>query len=172
MKEQMRIGRRTVAFVFAVIMILSMTTTVFAGSLTKNEAINKALKNAGLKRSQVRNLEAEREGKVYEIEFTKKKGNVDFDYEIRRKDGKILEKDVDYNLKRSPDGEKIGKKAARKKAAKHAGVSLSVVESGSCSYDSKDREYDIKFWSSGNKYDYDIDAMNGKVKEYGIEYKR
>ena len=168
----MKTGRRAVAFAFAVIMIMSMTATVFAGSVTKKEAVNKALKDAGLKRSQVRDLEAERDGGVYEIEFTKKKGNVDFDYEIRRKDGKILEKGVDYNRKRSPKGEKIGKDEARKKAAKHAGVSLSDVESGSCSYDSKDREYDIKFWSSGNKYDYDIDAMNGKVREYSIEYRR
>ena len=61
----MKTGRRAVAFAFAVIMIMSMTATVFAGSVTKKEAVNKALKDAGLKRSQVRDLEAERDGGVY-----------------------------------------------------------------------------------------------------------
>lgn len=172
MKDTVRYGRKILALAFAVIMVMSMTVSVFADSITKDEAINKALKNAGLKRSEVRKLEAELEKGIYEVEFTKKKGNVDHDYDIRKTDGRILEKEVDYNRKKAGAGSRIGRKRARKAAAKHSGVKYSVVKKGACKYDRGDREYDVKFRSKGRRYSYDIDAVSGKVKEYSIKYKR
>ena len=172
MKNTVKYGRKILALTFAVLMVLSMTVSVFADSVTKDEAINKALKDAGLKKSEVKKLEAELEKGIYEVEFTKKKGNVDFDYDVRKKDGKILEKEVDYNRKKAGAGSKIGKKKARKAAAEHSGVKYSVVKKGSCKYDKGDREYDVKFKSKGNKYSYEIDAVNGKVKEYSIKFKK
>lgn len=172
MKNSMRYGRMIVALAFAVIMVLSMAVSVFADSITEEEAINKALKNAGLKKSKVKKLEVELEKGIYEVEFTKKKGNVEYEYEIREEDGKILEKEVDYNRKKSKKGRKICKKKARKAAAKHSGVKYSIVKKGSCKYDKKNREYDIKFKKKGKKYSYEIDAVNRKVKEYSIKYKK
>lgn len=56
-----------------------------------------ALKNAGLKASQVRDYEASLEktssGYIYEIDFEYK--NRDYEYEINAKNGKILHKEID-----------------------------------------------------------------------------
>ncbi len=67
--------------------------------ISKDEAINKALSHAGLKKSGVTELEAELDkenGKVvYSVEF--KSGKYEYDYEINAETGKILksEKELD-----------------------------------------------------------------------------
>ena len=166
------IMRRSTAVAIMALMMISMTAAVFADSITSKEAVKIALKDAGLKKSQVKRLESEREGSKYEVEFKQKKGKKEFDYNIRRSDGKILKKSVDYNRKKSTSGDNIGKAAARKVAADHANVKVSVVESGKCRYDKSDREYEIKFKSAGNIYEYEIDSVKGKIKEYTVRYKK
>ena len=67
--------------------------------LTKDEAIAIALDHAGLKLDEVKRLKSEKDRDdgihIYEIEF--QKGNVEYEYEIRVSDGKIIswDKEID-----------------------------------------------------------------------------
>ncbi|MDR2163854.1 MAG: PepSY domain-containing protein [Clostridiales Family XIII bacterium] len=67
--------------------------------MTKKQALNIALKNAGATRSQVYDVEVEKDyewGKwIYEISFSK--GRLEYDYDIAVKGGKILHKDIEYD---------------------------------------------------------------------------
>ncbi len=167
--------RRFAAVMVLIVMTLAMTAASFAGSgISRKAAENKALKDAKVKRSQVTRLESEKDGGVYEIEFVKKSNGAEFSYEITTK-GKIREKSVDYNYKRNSSKSKIGKTAARKKAAKHSGVSYNKVKKGSCiySYDHEDREgkYELHFTSGSYRYEYDILAPTGAVMEYSKKLK-
>jgi uncharacterized membrane protein YkoI len=63
-----------------------------ATEITREQAIDIALSDAGLSRDQVRELEAEKDYErgtlVYEVEF--EHGRNDYSYEIRVSDGKVL----------------------------------------------------------------------------------
>lgn len=65
--------------------------------ITAKEAKKIALKDAGLKESQVKNLEVEKDKDdgvvIYEVEF--EKGSTEYEYKINAKTGKILEVDID-----------------------------------------------------------------------------
>ena len=65
--------------------------------ITREEAINIALKEAGLSREQVRELEAEKDRErgvlVYEVEF--EHGRKEYSYEIRVSDGKVLTRSIE-----------------------------------------------------------------------------
>lgn len=153
-------------------MSLVMSVSAFAGSrITEKEAVNKALKDAGLSRARVTRLEAEYDDGKYEIEFTKKTNKTEYDYEVSKK-GRILEKSVDRRYKKNHSHKKIGKIAARKKVAKFSGISLKVIKTGTCRYEYDDGEgtYEIKFRKGSYKYDYDVLAPTGKVIEYSKKY--
>ena len=70
--------KRTVTLAMAVLMALSMAVPAFAAGLTRKQAIKKALKDANTTRKGVYNLEAERDGGRFDIEFTKKKNNAEY----------------------------------------------------------------------------------------------
>jgi len=165
--------RRTSVIALAVILMIAMTASAFAGSLTKKEAVNKALKDAGTSKSKVYALQSERDGNKYEIEFIKKKNNAEYDYEISV-GGRILEKNVDYVYRHNSSRSKIGKNAARKKVSKFSGIKLSIVSNGSCRYEYDDGEgiYEVKFRKGHYKYDYDVLAPTGKIIEYSRDYVR
>ena len=61
-------------------------------------------------------------------------------------------------------GRKISKNKAESIAAHHAGFKKSKVKFIKAEYDNKDNEYDIEFVKGNYKYDYDINAGNGKIK--------
>jgi uncharacterized membrane protein YkoI len=60
---------------------------------------------------------------------------------------------------------KIGKKVAVKIALEHAGVKREDTRDLSCELDREDGVlvYDIEFEAGNMEYDYEIDAMSGKV---------
>lgn len=158
------------------IVTMAMTVTSFAAAnITRKEAINIALKDAGTTRAKVYGLEAEKEHGKFEIEFTKKSNKTVFEYEISKK-GRVLEKSVDIKYKKDHSKEKVGKEAARKAVAKHAGVSYKTVKKGTCKYeyDDDDREgtYEVKFRNGSYKYDYEVLAPTGKIIEYSKKYRK
>ena len=65
--------------------------------ITRKEAINIALSEAGLTREQVRDLEVEKDYErgtlVYEVEF--EHGRYEYSYEIRISDGKVLTRSIE-----------------------------------------------------------------------------
>jgi len=169
-----KVMKTLVALTAALAMVMTMGVSVFAAGISSNEAaLQKALKNAGLKRSQVMFVDAEydRSSRTYEVEFTKKSTGTEYDYEISAKTGNILEKSVDIKHKRNSSHKKIGKTAAMKKVAKHAGVSYKTVKAGTCYYDYDDGKgtYEIKFETTKHRYEYEVLAPTGKIIEYGWE---
>lgn len=160
-----------VALLAALAMVMTMSVSVFAAGISSNDAaLKKALKNAGLKKSQVKLIEVEYDSDddAYEVEFTKKSNGKEFNYDISAESGKILEKSVEYKYKRNSSHKKIGKKAAMKKVAKFSGISLKTVKSGTCTYEYDDNEgvYEVKFEKGNRRYEYDVLAPTGKVIEY------
>ena len=143
-----------------------------AKAITKGAALNIALKNAGLSKSKVRIIEVDVEKGSVEIEFVRLSNKAKYEYEIATKDGRILEKSVDFKYKKSKSKKKIGKKKARKIVAKAVGKSYNVVKKGSCKYQYKKKcgKYEVKFRSGNYKYEYELLAKNGKIVEYEYEY--
>ena len=66
-------------------------------AVSKSKAIKIALKDAGFKKSQVKKLKAEKDTKdgvkVWEVEFLH--GGYEYEYDINRKTGKIVDKEVE-----------------------------------------------------------------------------
>ena len=157
--------------ILAVILAMTMSLSAFAGSVTsESEALKKALKNAGLKKSQVKNIDIDYEGRdnTYEVEFTVKKNGKEFDYTISAETGNITKKSVEYRYKKNSSHEKIGKKAARKKVARFSGISYTIIKNGTCRYEYDDNEgiYKVKFVKGNRRYEYDVLAPTGKIIEY------
>jgi len=168
MKKRINIA---IALFAALAMVVTMSVSAFAAGISSNDAaLKKALKNAGLKKSQVRHIESEfdREDGVYEVEFTKRSNGKECSYEISADSGKIVKKSVDYRYKRNTSKKKIGKKAARKKVAKFSGISYKTISNGTCWYDYDDGQgvYEIKFEKGSKTYEYDVLAPTGKIIEY------
>lgn len=169
--------KRIVSVVLAVIMVLAMSSSVFAASKvnSNNAAQNIALKNAKLSKSQVQQIRVkyDREDGEYDVKFVRKSNGSKFDFEIRKSNGRIIEKSIDYKYKRNSSRKKVGKVAAQKAAAKAAAVKLSVVQRGKCRYEYDDGEgiYEVEFRNGNYKYDIEILAPTGKVIDYNWEYR-
>lgn len=110
----------------------------------------------------------------------------EFDYEILVSDGKILkhEREVKSGVtsatetKAEPSkpsstatGGYISVDDAKAAALAHAKLSADNVKFVKAKFDGNDIKphYDIEFISGGSEYDYEIEAVDGKVMEYEIE---
>ena len=166
--------RRIISIVLAAIMVMAMSTSVFAAGTTKQGAEKIALKNAKLSRSKVTILKSkyDREDGLYEIKFRKKSNGAIYEFEIRKSSGKIVEKSIDYKYKRTSSRKKVGKLKAQKTASKKSGVKLAAVKKGTCKYEYDDGQgtYEVKFKSKNYRYDVEIQAATGKVMDYSWEY--
>ena len=168
--------KRLLSIAIAMIMVLAMSSSAFAAAkVTSNSAAQKiALKNAKLSKSQVKSIRVkyDSEDGDYDVKFIKKSNGSKYDFEIRKSNGRIFEKSIDYKYKRSTSRKKVGTATAQKTAAKKAGVKLGVVKNGRCKYEYDDGEgiYEVSFKKGKYKYDIDIQAPTGKVIDYSWEY--
>lgn len=152
---------------------LPVTTDPITAQLTRDEAIAIALKDAGLQKDQVYDLNAELDTDNgilhYDVDF--EKDNEDYDYEIDAATGEILKKEMPKdNTKKSSASSSSNKKqltktAARDIALKHAGFSVSQVQELEVELDRDDGtlHYDVDFEKDGYDYDYEIDATTGNI---------
>ncbi len=152
------------------------------GVITKKKAREIALKDAGLKESEVifveQKLDSEKGKKVYEIEFYH--DSTEYDYEIDANTGKILSSDLDiedYDIpvesKKNETSSKnnstsqnvIGVDKAKKAALQVAGVKSADAKFSKTELDNDDgkKYYEIEFKAKGYEYDYKIDAKSGAV---------
>lgn len=165
--------RRLFSVVIALSMAAAMSLTAFADSLTSQDALSAALKNAGVSKSQVKRIETEYDdgSNTYEVEFVKKKNKAEYDYEIAASTGVILEKSVEYNVKKGKSKKKIGKSAAIKRIAKASKIPQKVIKSGTVKYkyNKKYGKYEARFVYEGKRYEYEVLARNGKILEYEWE---
>ena len=106
---------------------------------------------------------------VYDIEFYS--GTKEYDYEIDAATGRILEKDIDRNddVNTPSAGQDsqtyITAEQAKAAALSAAGFSASEVRGLKAEFDFDDGRavYEVEFKKGIFEYDYDIDAVSGKV---------
>lgn len=168
--------RKVITIAMAIVMALSMSVVSFAATgISSKEAVKIALKNAHLTKAKISHLETDYEKGKHEVEFTKRSNKAEYDYDIS-KSGKILKKSIDYKYKKDHSKGKIGKAAARKKAAKASGVSLKIVRQGTCryDYDYDDREgsYKVTFKKGHYRYEVEILAPTGAIMEFEKKYRK
>ena len=106
---------------------------------------------------------------VYDIEFYS--GAKEYDYEIDAATGRILDKDIDINddVNAPTEGQDsqtyITAEQAKAAALSAAGFSASEVRGLKAEFDFDDGRavYEVEFKKGIFEYDYDIDAVSGKV---------
>lgn len=146
------------------------------GVIAVEEAKDIALNDAKLTRDNVTFIKAEKESdngvEKYDVEFYS--GDTEYNYEINAADGKIIESDHDIknfdikNNQNSSNTAKITLEEAKNIAIKHANLSGEKVTFTKSEKDLEDgvEIYEIEFLYGNTKYDYDINAADGKILEY------
>ena len=161
----------------ALMIVFTMSTIAFAGTasvnsskITKQEALNVALKDAGLSKAEVKYIENEYDEGTYEIEFTKKGSRTEYDYEISKR-GKILEKSVDYNRAKNYGKKKLTKSDAIDKVASFSGIKKSTIKKGYTYLEKEDGEWvwNVEFDTAKYYYEYEVHANTGKILEFSRE---
>lgn len=146
----------------------------------QDQAVRIALDHAGFSRSQVKRLEVElktKSGKTpyYEVEF--EAGDYEYEYEIQAYSGKILEieKEVlDRTSVSQPaqSGSYIGQDKALQIALDHAGFSPSQVKELEIEFKAKAGKtpyYEVEFKAGSYEYEYEIEALTGRILEFERE---
>lgn len=146
-----------------------------ASSISSSKAKSIALSNAKLKSSQVTftKVKSDREDgvNVWDVEF--KTSTKKYEYEIRKSDGRILDKDVETirskkqtsSKKSTSTSSNITRAKAKSIALAHAGVSASKIRDYDIELDTYrgTKVYEIDFESGRYEYEYKINAQTGKI---------
>lgn len=108
---------------------------------------------------------------VYDIEFYS--GTIEYEYEIAVKGGSIIKREIEYaDEKNAADGQDIGMDAAKEVAVKDAGLEIENVRFYKEAKDTNGNTYvyEIEFNSGYMHYEYEINALSGKIikKEYDV----
>ncbi len=100
---------------------------------------------------------------VYEIEFYT--ATAQYEYEINAVTGAVIKYEIDHITGGQQTGEYIGVESAKSIAVAHAGVALesAVFEEAELDNDNGVFYYSIEFVVGGYEYEYEIDAVNGKI---------
>ncbi len=162
--------KKMITFIIAITLVMSMSVGALAASVTSKQALDTALKDAKLKKSLARYIEVEyeKDDNEYSVEFVKNKNKAEYDYEIDATTGAIKSKSVELKYTWNSSRKKVSKTKARKKVAKHSGISYNTIKEGSCKYEYDDGEgkYEIHFTTDDRRYEYEIQAATGKVIGY------
>ncbi|MDY5912089.1 MAG: PepSY domain-containing protein [Inconstantimicrobium porci] len=146
------------------------------GAIAIEEAKDIALNDAKLTRDNVTFIKAKKEldngVEKYDIEFYS--GNTEYNYEINAANGKIMEynhdiKDFDIkNNQNSNNTAKITLEEAKNIAIKHANLLGKKVTFIKAERDLEDgvEVYELEFLYGNIKYDYEINATDGKIIGY------
>ncbi|MEE1321867.1 MAG: PepSY domain-containing protein [Acutalibacteraceae bacterium] len=104
--------RKVLAIALAIVSLFSLSISAFAADISADKAKGIALKDAGYSAQEVIRIKAEYEvddgRKVWNVDFLAEdeKGRVvDYDYEISAADGRILERDWEFEDDFYPDRE-------------------------------------------------------------------
>lgn len=146
------------------------------GAIAIEEAKDIALNDAKLTRDNVTFIKAKKEldngVEKYDIEFYS--GNTEYNYEINAANGKIMEYDHDIkdfdikNNQNSNNTAKITLEEAKNIAIKHANLLGEKVTFTKAERDLEDgvEVYELEFLYRNTKYDYEINATDGKIIGY------
>ena len=168
--------KKAIVILCAAIVAATLSATAFAApsyaaTLSCNDALKIALKDAGLKKTQVTHIEKDRKKSTVEIEFTRKKTGTEYEYTVARNGGVILSKEIEYVYKHTSSKAKIGKTAALKKVAKFSGIPYSTVKKAKCTYRYQKNEgtYKVQFNYKGFEREFKLLAPSGKIIEWEKE---
>ncbi len=134
-------------------------------NITKDDAKEIALTDVNVENSKDVKVEFDKEDQQYEIEF--KDGNKEVEVEVDLK-GNVVEKDVE-KVKEQPkqvvkaEATFITKDEAKAIAFKNANVKESEVTRLKVKLDKEDKEYEVEFYVGTTEYDYEINAVTGKI---------
>ena len=153
-----------------------------AGQISESKAKKIALKDAGLKFSEVSGmrvvLDVDDDGTdptVYDVEFYA--GNTEYDYEIDAATGEILSRDrdaehIDTSPMNQTNTDVISESKAKQAALKHAGFQEAEVTGLKVELDQDNGiyEYEVEFHVGAQEYSYEINAVNGEIISYETDY--
>ncbi len=145
--------------------------------ITVDEAEQIALQDSGLSSDTVTFKKSKQDFdhgiRVYEIDFFTDYET--YEYEVNISSGEIVSKKVEKNTSMQKTSSKdtyIGIENAKSIAFKHAKVVESDVamKKSRIDYDDGRAEYEIEFYVQNKKYEYSIDALNGRILDWDIEH--
>ncbi len=148
------------------------------GYISVEEAKRIALENAGVKAENTVFLKAyyDADDIVPHFDVKFRTGDYEYEYEIKAADGTVLEKDVDKE-KGAPtasatDANYITADEAKKLAYNHAGVAAADVKFAKAKLDRDDMivHYDVEFVAGKYEYEYEINALTGKIIAYDKDF--
>lgn len=172
--------KKALVAVLAVITVTAAAAvhTAAAKKITEEKAKAIAFKDAGISAEDAERVTVKLENDdgvlEYDVEFYI--GNLEYDYEISAKNGKILSRSVEEDDDRpaattNVQKAKITEEEAKKIAFKDAGVSEKDAElvTVKLDYDDGVLEYDIEFYIGNTEYDYEISAKSGKILSKSVD---
>ncbi len=163
-------------------------------SVSPDEAIDAALKHAGVSRENVvlfgaPSLDKENRKVHYDVEFGY--NGFEYDYEVAVADGSILKAEKEAERVKVSEKESVPAKpevpvskdnnngyisveAAKQKALDDAGIKAEDAVFLKAYYDSDDLvpHYDVKFEANGYEYEYEVKASDGSVLEKDVDKER
>lgn len=149
------------------------TTNQTVSYIGVDSAVTIALAHAGLENDEVVFTKSKQDTDdgtvVYDIEFYT--SGYDYDYEINATTGAIMSYSIDALNVSSGEEVYISLSSAKTIALANAGAAASDVSFTKAEETSDDGRtvYDIEFYTSGAKYDYEIDALTGIILEKDVE---
>jgi uncharacterized membrane protein YkoI len=176
--DTMTLKRTAALIVSAVTAFSALALTVSAQNeyIGTAKAKEIALADAGLKSTEVKFARAKLEfdDGIYEYDIEFYKGLTEYDYSVDALTGEILEKDADAEFIRKKSEPKrtvkyeITADEAKAIALKHAEVDEADVTfaRSNLTFDDGVYEYEVEFYSGNTEYDYDIDAITGKITSF------
>ncbi len=142
----------------------------------RSAALTVALKDAGLEKSDVHDIDIERETRngvaVYEVDF--EHDGWEYDYVINARTGKIIEKHREHDGGGSSSGDGvsfIGEAAAWRIALERAGLTESQISGREIELDCDNGAYCYELEFRAGKYEYEvkINAVTGAVMRFERE---
>lgn len=155
-----------------------VTEQTNSGYISVDDAKQKALENAGVKPENATFLKAYYDSDDivphFDVKFVS--DGYEYEYEIKAADGRILEKDIERERtagKSDVNAENyITKDEAKKIAYSHASVSAGSVKYSKAELDRDDMvaHYDVEFVEGKYEYEYEINAVTGKVIAFDKDF--
>lgn len=176
----------------AFLLVSSLSVPAFAADVSAQQAKSAALKDAGYAQSKVLGLYAELDRddgvKHYDVSFYVKQSDgsfLEYDYEVRASDGKILQKEVEREgskpsaqkpAAQKPAADKpavsnskdVGESKAKQAALAHFGLKAEDVKFFEARKDNDDgvKVYEFEFCKPYSvKYSCEVVASSGKVRD-------
>lgn len=140
--------------------------------IPKNKAVRIAYEQAGVNADDVAickaKIDREKSGPVYEIEFIV--GETEYEFDIDAITGAVVGMEADQAQgPKGPYNGFIGVEQAKSIVLNHAGIKPdSKIDYMKSELDRDDGLiiYEIDFFYNGKKYEYELDAVTGKVLEF------